>query len=157
MSSWRFLIIHTCWGKVASNRMGWQMRGQLPRLLVKRAQRGPTAELGGPCSRGRDSSGRENIPPCIFKYVCVHVEQKGKWKEITGMEVDAVRGTRGEHLCREMRHQPGPDCQLPIIIPLFQKLTKKVDHLCMWHTHIYKLQTHTHTQGSVLGPMPFTI
>lgn len=83
MSSWRFLIIHTCRAEVASDHMGWQTRGQLPHLL-KRAQREPTSEVGGALSlRKGQFRACEHMSVYFYMCVCVRprvctVEQKGK-------------------------------------------------------------------------------
>lgn len=140
MSSWRFLIIHTCRAEVASDHMGSQAWRQLPHLLVKRVQTEPAAEAGGPLSlcKGQISVCEHTVRLCTFICACT-LEQKGKWKQITVMGVDAARWTHGEPFCGETRNRPGPDCQLPVIIVMLQKSTKKANHLYEWHIY-------THTQ-----------
>lgn len=115
MSLWHSLIIHTCGTEVASEHMGWHVWGQLTHLSAKRAQisrrlrngRRSPAEMGGTPSTG--PIGRANARLCILTCVCIHVctlEQKGKWKEITVMQFDVARWTRGELFCGETtRHR----------------------------------------------------
>lgn len=113
----------TCWWNVLR-------RNQLQRRVAR-----------CPCARDRSAVCEHTVRLCIFICACT-LEQKGKWKQITVMGVDAARWTHGELFCGETRNRPGPDCQLPVIIVMLQKSTKKANHLYEWHIH-----THTHTNG----------
>lgn len=141
MSSWRFLIIHTCRAEVASDHMGSQAWRQLPHLLVKRAQTEPAAEAGGPLSlcKGQISS-MWTYCTTVYFYMCVHLGAERQMKaDHSNGSWRGEMNTRGTFLRRDKESAwtwlsaPCNHCYAPEIDQKGQPP--------LWVTH-----THTHTQ-----------